>query len=1293
MSLAHIADLGDRARAGEGVELSAELASALASAEASSSGALVLVGKRGKKGAGPGSYKKGDVRNKSGNAGGVSAATMKVATKLSKSKRKKIEALAKKKEKEGKRKQLYQSLKESSLDAAHLDLLADTKSLGQRATTRQTLRSNLKLQRAGIGQLQELSSHHAALEQRRDELPSAATFVQEQSGRRLYVCNINFELTEAALREAFSKWGAVAELELQRGFAFVCFEQLSAARLALGRMDGAELLGRKIKVSVASDDAALPSEEDEVEEEEEEEEEDEGEEEEEAEEVAAEAAEQGAEATPMEDEASAPAAAPAASTAARANALMWGGGNDLDDVWGDEAVEKNAARAAVAKAKAGAPLAQQRPDTVAVSRLPEVQANRMELPICGMEQEIMEAVRNHPVVIVCGETGSGKTTQVPQFLFEAGFGAPGSSRPGMVGVTQPRRVAAVASARRIAYELNEPWETGSGGRKRGRDGTTNGKCRVGFQIRYEGKNVGDHTRIKCMTDGILLRELQTDFLLRRYSAVVLDEAHERNLNTDILIGLLSRVLPLRRTVAAEEAAARAKMSAAERAAAPPPLSPLTLVIMSATLRVEDFSSPHLFGASPPVIMAQARQHPVTVHFNKRTALDDYVDAAHKKVCKIHKQLPPGGILIFVTGEDEIRQMVEKLKGSFSKHRVRAARKARKARLEQAHQRGNDRQSALAGEAGVAGAAGGVGSAGAAAPSWDDLVEEAIATTSGKVAAVSGAAATGAAAAKAAAAKAEERKQKKELAQEEKAKRKKQAAKVLDPYDDDGEAEGGEDCDFEGLSGSDSDDGVSSSSSSSSSDEEEERDLEEEERVIAAMDEESSSGSSDSDDSMDSDSGDDEPPATPMHVLPLFSRLSSAAQMRVFQDVPKGCRMVVVATNVAETSITIPGIRYVVDTGRAKEKAVDLATGITSFDVGFASQASCNQRAGRAGRTGPGHCYRLFSSAVFDQQMTKFAVPEVERLSLCDVVLHMKLMGITKIASFPFPSPPNPLALRIALLTLRNLGAIAGGSDGAITPLGTTLASLPLSPQYARMLVAGRARGSLKLAVALVAGVSLESPFIFANHASPMDDGGGKEGEGEEEEEEEEEPLVVEAKEQEVAKKGREANPWTHPKSDALAVLRAAGAYAHASGGTAAAGVQRMHNAEASAAFCTAHMLHDKTMLQILQLTTQLTRIVNSTFAPEPSLAADSVFATPPDAQQESVLQQLVLSGLLENVAMRVPVGAIVEGSRFERTCAYQSCNPSIAEPLYVHPGSGLFTPESKQLPDFVVFRDIVRTSK
>jgi len=307
-----------------------------------------------------------------------------------------------------------------------------------------------------------------------------------------------------------------------------------------------------------------------------------------------------------------------------------------------------------------------------INRPANIEETRYDLPVSSMEYEIIDAVRNNGCVILCGETGSGKSTQVPQYLFEAGFCSSSSSSALqqqskeqrqvlptedkimntsdvlstnnntsssslLIGITQPRRVAAVSTAKRVCYEMG----CGTGV-------TISNNNLVAYQTRYETAGLGSSTRIKFMTDGILLQEIQNDLLLREYGAIIIDEAHERNLNTDILLGLLSLALPLRQTAALEGS-----------------LPPLKLIIMSATLRVDDFmNNPRLFPSSdskPALVTVPGRTYPVSIHHSKVTELDDYEKKVMEKVCNIHRKLPRGGILVFLTGKQEIVRCVNRLK--------------------------------------------------------------------------------------------------------------------------------------------------------------------------------------------------------------------------------------------------------------------------------------------------------------------------------------------------------------------------------------------------------------------------------------------------------------------------------------------------------------------------------------------------------------------------------------------------------------------------------------------------------
>uniref|UniRef100_A0A8C2RDM9 Activating signal cointegrator 1 complex subunit 3 n=1 Tax=Capra hircus TaxID=9925 RepID=A0A8C2RDM9_CAPHI len=697
---------------------------------------------------------------------------------------------------------------------------------------------------------------------------------------------------------------------------------------------------------------------------------------------------------------------------------------------------------------------------IPVNRSPEMQEERLKLPILAEEQVIMEAVAEHPIVIVCGETGSGKTTQVPQFLYEAGY----SSDNSIIGVTEPRRVAAVAMSQRVAKEMNLSPRV------------------VSYQIRYEG-NVTEETRIKFMTDGVLLKEIQKDFLLLKYKVVIIDEAHERSVYTDILIGLLSRIVCLREKRHL----------------------PLKLLIMSATLRVEDFTqNQRLFTQPPPVIKVESRQFPVTVHFNKRTPLEDYSGECFRKVCKIHRMLPAGGILVFLTGQAEVHALCRRLRRAFPLTRHRPPEK-------------DDQK---------------------------DSVEET-------------------------------RRFKKSRARAKKA----QAAMLpqisLDSYSVLPAGEG---------------------------DEDREAEMDEEEEAALGSDLDLDSGD------LGADGGEQPDASLPLHVLPLYSLLAPEKQAQVFQPPPEGARLCVVATNVAETSLTIPGIKYVVDCGKVKKRHYDRVTGVSSFRVTWVSQASADQRAGRAGRTEPGHCYRLYSSAVFGD-FEKYPPPEITRRPVEDLILQMKALNIEKVINFPFPTPPSVEALIAAEELLIALGALQAPPKTErvkqlqrsrlscpITELGRTMATFPVAPRPLPLWP--QASGQ-------------KAQVTCARRPAASD----------------EELARLKGKRARVAQMKRiwAGQGASLKLGDLMVLLGAVGACEYAG---------------CSPQFCEANGLRYKAMMEIRRLRGQLTTAVN-TMCPEAGLFVDPKMQ-PPNENQVTYLRQIVTAGLGDHLARKVQSEDLVD---------------------------------------------------
>lgn len=750
--------------------------------------------------------------------------------------------------------------------------------------------------------------------------------------------------------------------------------------------------------------------------------------------------------------------------------------------------------------------------SVTVTRSPEIQEARMKLPVVSEEQRLMEAIHNNNIVVICGSTGSGKTTQVPQFLYEAGYGSPDSETPGLVGVTQPRRVAAVSMARRVGDELGDH------------------SSKVSYQIRFEGTTDAG-TAIKFMTDGVLLREVASDITLKKYSAIIIDEAHERSVNTDILIGMLSRVVKLRAELAEEQ----------------PKLKPLKLIIMSATLRVEDMTmNPNLFSTPPPVVEVEGRQHPVTMHFARKTP-HDYVEEAFRKISRGHRKLPPGGFLVFLTGRNEIVQLSKRLKSAFG-----GLKSAEPAKVQI--------------------------SASEAPLEVEDLELGDVDETAGEI----------------------------------------------DDMISDEEAE-----------------------------EEDEFEIEEDQEAAPHK----------------------------MQILPLYSLLPTREQLKVFEPAPEGTRQIILATNVAETSLTIPGTRFVFDCGRVKARQYDRVSGVQSYEVGWISKASANQRSGRAGRTGPGHCYRLYSSAVYERDFEQFADPELLRMPIEGVVLQLKAMNLQNVVNFPFPTPPDRQSLAKAEKLLTYLSALS--PSGQVTQVGTTMSVFPLAPRFAKILLVGHMHDCLPYTIALVAGLSAAEVFLPDSQAIPIlaeQDSTAVRTTAD---------VVAETKQENARRAYNEVHKnfcYLDDKSDAIKLLQVVGEFAH----------------EPTEAWCESHFVRYKVLKEIQQLRKQITDLLRANIPSFASLKYTDKL-DPPSPKQVSALKQMAAAGFLDQVAIRADLAPMPpEQYRKPRRAIDVPYMPLLpihsgasneADALvYIHPTSPLAHLSTQECPEFIVYGYLQRAT-
>ncbi|XP_039500846.1 pre-mRNA-splicing factor ATP-dependent RNA helicase PRP16 isoform X1 [Drosophila santomea] len=465
------------------------------------------------------------------------------------------------------------------------------------------------------------------------------------------------------------------------------------------------------------------------------------------------------------------------------------------------------------------------------SRKKTISEQRRFLPVFASRQELLNVIRENSVIIIVGETGSGKTTQLTQYLHEDGY-----SKRGMIGCTQPRRVAAMSVAKRVSDEMDT---------QLGED--------VGYAIRFEDCT-SERTVIKYMTDGILLRESLRDPELDSYAAIIMDEAHERSLSTDVLFGLLREIVARRHD--------------------------LKLIVTSATMDSSKFAT---FFGNVPTFTIPGRTFPVDVMFSKNTC-EDYVESAVKQALQVHLTPNEGDMLIFMPGQEDIEVTCEVL----------------------------------------------------------------------------------------------------------------------------------------------------------------------EERLAEI----------------------DNAPA--LSILPIYSQLPSDLQAKIFQKSGDGVRKCVVATNIAETSLTVDGIIYVIDSGYCKLKVYNPRIGMDALQIYPISQANANQRSGRAGRTGPGQAYRLYTQRQYKDELLALTVPEIQRTNLANTVLLLKSLGVVDLLQFHFMDPPPQDNILNSLYQLWILGAL--DHTGALTTLGRQMAEFPLDPPQCQMLIVACRMGCSAEVLIIVSMLSVPSIF-------------------------------------------------------------------------------------------------------------------------------------------------------------------------------------------------------------------------
>ncbi|KLO17295.1 P-loop containing nucleoside triphosphate hydrolase protein [Schizopora paradoxa] len=633
----------------------------------------------------------------------------------------------------------------------------------------------------------------------------------------------------------------------------------------------------------------------------------------------------------------------------------------------------------------------------------QLQEQRRNLPIAKGADALIREIKSNDTLVLLGETGSGKTTQVPQYILESGV-----LGSGMIAVTQPRRVAATSLAARVAAE----------------QGCSVGD-RVGYAVRFQ-EAYGPETKIKFLTDGMLARELLADPLLSKYSVIILDEAHERTLNTDLLMASLKGIQEARKGNTKVPHSGKGKERADNSSC-----GALKVIIMSATLDAEKFSR---FFGNAKIIYVKGRQHPVKI-YHTVTGQNDFVDAALRTFFQIHVDQPPGDVLIFLPGQEDIESLEKSISSYASQLPL-------------------------------------------------------------------------------------------------------------------------------GKS-----------------------------RVV---------------------------------VCPFYASMPQDKQNKVFSPTTNGQRKCILSTNIAETSITIPGVRYVIDTGVHKEKrhlAGVSGSGFNTLLVCAISKSSAMQRAGRAGREGPGFCYRLYPESAF-RDLPDTSEPEIMRCSLASATLRLKCLQ-RDFFDLELLDKPDGSAINAGMKTLWMLGAL--DTEGNLTPTGRAMSLFPVEPQQSRALLESRIHGCTREVLAIVAIQSASSKVFYdpgSGSAADSNEPGSRD---------------IERRDQAQAARAK----FIHISGDHMTLLNVFRAYEDllkSSGGDSKSAKAERRD------WCNRHFLHERALTEALDIQTQLRRICDTMRGREasfglsdPNIELDwrsSVAEGPGSTVEAEKVLKCLMTGLVQHGALR-----------------------------------------------------------